>query len=126
MFDETLLKTELPQAEEKILQAWKSGEVFQKSLALRKNAKPFIFFEGPPTANGKPGVHHVLSRIMKDVFCRYKSMDGYYVGRKAGWDTHGLPVELEVEKELKLSATKFNQFNQNMTAKANVFEVKIL
>jgi len=69
-------------------------------LALRKNAKEFVFFEGPPTANNKPGVHHVLARVYKDLICRYKTMRGFLVNRKSGWDTHGLPVEIAIEKAL--------------------------
>ena len=82
---------------------WKEKDTFRKSLKLRENNKPFVFYEGPPSANGKPGIHHVLSRTIKDMFCRYKTMQGYYVERKAGWDTHGLPVELQVEKILGIN-----------------------
>ncbi|WP_353893835.1 isoleucine--tRNA ligase [Proteinivorax hydrogeniformans] len=82
---------------------WDEIDLLQKTLEVRKDAEPFVFFEGPPTANGKPGIHHVISRTLKDSVCRYKTMEGYQVKRKAGWDTHGLPVELEVEKQLNLS-----------------------
>lgn len=93
----------LPEIEEKVLQFWKTHQVFQKSVDLHKgNGKKFVFFEGPPTANGRPGIHHVLARSFKDIIPRYKTMQGYYVPRRAGWDTHGLPVEIEVEKELGL------------------------
>jgi len=81
----------LPKLEEKILKFWKAAEIFEKSLAQRKRARPFRFYEGPPTANAGPGFHHVLARIFKDIICRYKTMRGFYVERKAGWDTHGLP-----------------------------------
>ncbi len=81
---------------------WDEHDVFAQSLAIREGAPPFVFYEGPPTANGKPGIHHVMSRTLKDLFCRYRTMKGYRVDRKAGWDTHGLPVEIEVEKELGL------------------------
>ena len=89
-----------PALEERVLQWWKEHSIFEKSLALREGRPEWVFFEGPPTANGKPGVHHVLARVFKDVYPRYKTMRGFYVGRKAGWDCHGLPVELEVEKRL--------------------------
>ncbi|MGB0888709.1 MAG: isoleucine--tRNA ligase [Solirubrobacterales bacterium] len=93
-----------PQIEERVLRRWKELSVFEKSLEMREGAERFVFYEGPPTANGRPGSHHVLSRVFKDVFPRYKTMQGYRVDRKAGWDCHGLPVELEIEKELGLSS----------------------
>src|SRR3989344_5901038 len=96
----------LPEIEEKVLKFWKEHNTFHQSLENRKKAKPFRFFEGPPTANGRPGIHHVLGRVFKDIILRYKTMRGYYVLRKAGWDTHGLPVELEVEKQLGLNSKK--------------------
>ncbi|MBD3223533.1 MAG: isoleucine--tRNA ligase [Caldithrix sp.] len=102
MFKEVSSKLNLPQIEENILQFWKENSIFKKSLEKTKGKENFVFFEGPPTANGKPGIHHVMSRTVKDVVCRYKTMQGYYVNRKAGWDTHGLPVEIEVEKQLQL------------------------
>jgi len=89
-----------PALEERILAWWKERSIFAKSLELRNGAPEWVFYEGPPTANGKPGVHHVLARVFKDVYPRYKTMRGYYVGRKAGWDCHGLPVELEIERQL--------------------------
>ncbi|MDP3962873.1 MAG: class I tRNA ligase family protein [bacterium] len=92
--------------EEKVLERWRKEKTFAKSLENRKDAEPFVFYEGPPTANGRPGIHHVLARAFKDVICRYKTMAGFYVARKAGWDTHGLPVELEVEKQLGLKSKK--------------------
>ena len=88
--------------EEKILDFWEKNDVFHKSIRQAANRESFLFFEGPPTANGQPGIHHVISRTIKDMVCRYKTMQGYRVDRKAGWDTHGLPVEVEVEKKLKL------------------------
>ncbi len=97
-------KSFFSQKEEGILEYWKKNKIFQKSVGQRSEAKKFIFFEGPPTANGKPGIHHVLARSYKDIICRYKTMQGFKVERKAGWDTHGLPVELQVEKELKISS----------------------
>ncbi|HIG75157.1 MAG TPA: isoleucine--tRNA ligase, partial [Bacteroidetes bacterium] len=88
--------------EQAILDRWDAEDTFAQSLHLREGAPTFAFYEGPPTANGKPGIHHVLARTLKDLFCRYKTMKGFRVDRKAGWDTHGLPVEIEVEKELGL------------------------
>lgn len=96
----------LPQIEEKILKIWRKKKIFEKSLKRNKGQERFVFFEGPPTANGKPGIHHVEARAFKDVIPRYKTMQGFMVDRKAGWDTHGLPVEIEVEKELGLSSKK--------------------
>jgi isoleucyl-tRNA synthetase len=93
-------------AELEILEWWQHARVFERSLEQRKDAPPYVFYEGPPTANGLPGLHHVLSRAYKDVFARYKQMNGYFVERKAGWDTHGLPVELEVERALHISGKK--------------------
>jgi isoleucyl-tRNA synthetase len=89
-----------PALEERILDWWKERRIFQKSIELRAGKPEWVFYEGPPTANGKPGIHHVLARVFKDIYPRYKTMRGYYVGRKAGWDCHGLPVELEIEKKL--------------------------
>ncbi len=91
-----------PKAEVEILNWWKENKIFEKSLGTRSDGIPFTFFEGPPTANGKPGIHHVMARTVKDLFCRYKTLKGFRVERKGGWDTHGLPVEIEVEKELGL------------------------
>ena len=86
-----------------IQEYWQENKVFENSLKLRQGSKEFIFYEGPPSANGQPGIHHVMARAIKDIFCRYKSMKGYHVARKAGWDTHGLPVELGVEKNLGIT-----------------------
>ncbi|MBP7139496.1 MAG: isoleucine--tRNA ligase [Caldisericia bacterium] len=97
---------DIPKKEEEILNFWKENNIFEKSIDIRKDREKFIFYEGPPTANGKPGVHHVLARIFKDAICRYKTMKGYLVERKGGWDTHGLPVEIEVEKSLGLKNKK--------------------
>jgi len=97
----------LPEVEEKVLDFWKKNHIFEATLKKKKGAKgEFIFYEGPPTANGRPGIHHVLARSFKDVVPRYKTMCGYTVPRKGGWDTHGLPVELEVEKQLGLKSKK--------------------
>jgi isoleucyl-tRNA synthetase len=92
-----------PQLEERVLERWRERDVFHESIRRREGAPPYIFYEGPPTANGRPGSHHVLARIFKDVFPRYKTMQGHLVPRKGGWDCHGLPVELEIERELGLN-----------------------
>lgn len=94
---------DLSQVNQEILKKWDEKQVFQQSLDLRQDAPAFVFYEGPPSANGMPGIHHVISRTLKDVFCRYKTMKGFLVNRKAGWDTHGLPVELGVEKLLGIT-----------------------
>lgn len=108
----------LPKIEQEILSKWKESQAFEKSISLREGKKPFVFYEGPPSANGMPGIHHVISRTLKDMVCRYKTMQGFQVKRKGGWDTHGLPVELGVEKELgitkedigkKISIEEYNQ-----------------
>ena len=93
----------LPKVAEEILEQWKTDKTFSKSITNRNGQTPFIFYEGPPSANGMPGIHHVMARAIKDIFCRYKTQKGYKVDRKAGWDTHGLPVELGVEKELGIT-----------------------
>ncbi|KAA2244624.1 isoleucine--tRNA ligase [Chitinophaga agrisoli] len=93
----------LPQIGKDILQRWEAHQAFEKSVDLREGATPFVFYEGPPSANGMPGIHHVISRTLKDLVCRYKTMRGYQVKRKGGWDTHGLPVELGVEKSLGIT-----------------------
>ena len=94
---------DLPKVADEILQSWEENNIFEKSITSREGNEPFVFFEGPPSANGLPGVHHVLARAIKDIFPRYKTMKGFQVKRKAGWDTHGLPVELGVEKELGIT-----------------------
>ena len=93
---------DLPGLEEETLELWDKEQTFHKSIRARQNCPSFTFYEGPPTANGRPGIHHVLGRTIKDIFCRYKTLKGFRVDRKGGWDTHGLPVEIEVEKELGL------------------------
>jgi isoleucyl-tRNA synthetase len=100
MFRPVSSKVNFPQLEKTILSFWKEHQIFERSLEARRGATQFTLYEGPPTANGSPGIHHVLSRVFKDVIPRYKTMKGYYAPRKGGWDTHGLPVELEVEKML--------------------------
>ncbi|MCX6430539.1 MAG: class I tRNA ligase family protein, partial [Actinobacteria bacterium] len=93
-------QVDLPSMERAILEFWSTNSIFAKSLEAREGAPTWTFFEGPPTANGAPGTHHIEARVFKDVFPRYHTMKGKYVGRKAGWDCHGLPVEIAVEKEL--------------------------
>ena len=93
----------LPNVAADVLAEWESAQIFEKSIATREGNKPYVFFEGPPSANGMPGIHHVMARTIKDIFCRYQTLKGFQVKRKAGWDTHGLPVELGVEKELGIS-----------------------
>jgi len=92
--------------EEAELARWRTNDVFTRSMKHREGAEPWVFYEGPPTANGKPGLHHVWARVYKDLFCRYQTMQGRYVARRAGWDTHGLPVEVQVEKQLGISGKK--------------------
>ena len=91
---------DLPAMERSILSFWAENQIFEKSLDARRNGEQWTFYEGPPTANGMPGTHHIEARVFKDVFPRYQTMKGKYVFRKAGWDCHGLPVEIAVEKEL--------------------------
>ena len=93
-----------PEVEHEVFEFWDDDHTFERSVSAREGAERFVFFEGPPTANGHPGVHHVLARTIKDIICRYKTMSGYQVERKAGWDTHGLPVEIAVEKQLNLES----------------------
>ncbi len=111
-------KLDFPAFEEEILRFWKEHGIFEKSVSNREGAKTFVFYEGPPSANGMPGIHHVMSRTVKDIFCRYHTLKGFQVKRKAGWDTHGLPVELQVEKTLgitkedigkKISVAEYNE-----------------
>jgi isoleucyl-tRNA synthetase len=91
------------EVERELIARWEEEDLFHRTIAQHADAEPFVFFEGPPTANGRPGIHHVFARTIKDLFCRYRAMKGYRVARKAGWDTHGLPVEIEVEKQLGIS-----------------------
>jgi isoleucyl-tRNA synthetase len=125
MFKPVDSKTSFPEMEKRILQLWKERDVFRKSIEGRPEDKLYIFYEGPPTANARPGVHHVLARVFKDLFPRYKTMRGYRVPRKGGWDTHGLPVELEVEQELglksKLEIEQFGVEEFNRRCRESVF-----
>jgi len=109
---------DLPKVASEVLDFWKKNNIFEQSVTSREGATPYVFFEGPPSANGLPGIHHVMARAIKDIFCRYKTQKGYQVKRKAGWDTHGLPVELGTEKELgitkedigkTISVTEYNE-----------------
>jgi isoleucyl-tRNA synthetase len=106
MFSKVDLEKPWMNVELDILKLWDEKKIFNQSLEITKALPTFVFFEGPPTANGKPGIHHILARAYKDLVCRYKTMDGFHVARKAGWDTHGLPVELEVEKRLQIEGKK--------------------
>lgn len=118
MFLEKGKPFKLPEVEEEVLKFWEKEQIFDRSLARRKGKKPFVFYEGPPYANGRPGIHHVLARTYKDIILRFRSMRGYYVPRRAGWDTHGLPVEIAAEKALGLKSKKdienfgIERFNQ--------------
>jgi len=119
-------KQSFPDLEQRVLERWRERDVFHRSLAQREGAEIWSFYEGPPTANGRPGSHHVLSRVFKDVYPRYRSMCGYRVPRKAGWDCHGLPVELEVEKQLGISSKQeiedFGIAEFNQRCRESVFE----
>jgi len=127
-FKEINSKQNFPELEKNILDFWQKNKIFQKSLEKNKDKDKFIFYEGPPTANGKPGIHHVLARAFKDLIPRYQTMKGFYVSRRAGWDTHGLPVEIEVEKELgisgkdKIESYGIEKFNQK--CRESVFRYK--
>ncbi|MBU1822491.1 MAG: class I tRNA ligase family protein, partial [Bacteroidetes bacterium] len=92
-----------PQVADEVLTFWKENRIFEESIKVREGHPSFTFYEGPPSANGTPGIHHVMARSIKDIFCRYKTLRGFQVKRKGGWDTHGLPIELQVEKELGIT-----------------------
>jgi isoleucyl-tRNA synthetase len=125
MFKQNLEKINYPEIEEKILKFWEENKIFEKSVSSRDENKLFTFYEGPPTANGKPGIHHVMARTLKDLVCRYKTLQGYRVERKAGWDTHGLPVEIEVEKKLgikhKSEVIEYGVEKYNQACRDSVF-----
>src|SRR5687768_13434215 len=118
----------LPAIGIEILSRWRSNDTFKKSLEIRKGATPFVFYEGPPSANGMPGIHHVISRTLKDLVCRYKTMRGFLVNRKGGWDTHGLPIELGVENLLNISkediGKKITIEEYNATCRREVLKFK--
>ena len=119
-------KFDLSNVNKEVLKKWQDGDIFHKSLETRKGHPSFVFFEGPPSANGMPGIHHVIARSIKDIFCRYKTMKGFLVNRKAGWDTHGLPVELGVEKELGITKEDIGKTisvaEYNKTCRTNVMK----
>ena len=117
MFKAVSSKLDVPDMEEGVLNFWEREKIFKKTVEQRKGKPEYVFFEGPPTANGRPGVHHVLARAFKDMFPRYKIMRGYHVSRRGGWDTHGLPVEIEVEK--KHGFTNKQQIEEYGIAKFN-------
>ena len=118
----------LPEIEKEIQSFWKENGIFEKSIENRNTAKPFIFYEGPPSANGTPGIHHVMARTIKDIFCRYKTLKGFQVKRKGGWDTHGLPIELQVEKTLGITkddiGKKISVADYNTACKKDVMKFK--
>src|SRR4028118_2316630 len=118
----------LPLIEQNILAKWDEMQVFEKSVEIREGSVPFVFYEGPPSANGMPGIHHVISRTLKDLVCRYKTMQGFQVKRKGGWDTHGLPVELGVEKMLGITkediGKKISVAEYNETCRKEVLKYK--
>ena len=127
---EQFKKVNYAEIESKTLEYWKENDIFKKSISSRDESKTFTFYEGPPTANGKPGLHHVMARSLKDLVCRYKTLKGYRVNRKAGWDTHGLPVEIEVEKRLgiksKSEIPEFGVAKYNKACFDSVFTYKDL
>ncbi|MBO5007093.1 MAG: class I tRNA ligase family protein, partial [Clostridia bacterium] len=102
MYEKVSPSTNFVEREKKTVEFWKANKVFEKSIDSREGAENYTFYDGPPTANGKPHIGHVLTRVIKDMIPRYRAMKGYHIIRKAGWDTHGLPVEIEVEKKLGL------------------------
>ena len=126
MFKQNLEKINYPETEQKILGFWEKNKIFEKSISSRDENKTYNFYEGPPTANGKPGIHHVMARALKDLVCRYKTLQGYRVERKGGWDTHGLPVEIEVEKKLgikhKSEVIEYGVEKYNEACRESVFE----
>ena len=103
MYQKVSADMKFVEREKEIVTFWKDHDIFNKSVSIREGKETYMFYDGPPTANGKPHIGHVLTRAIKDMIPRYRAMKGYYVPRKAGWDTHGLPVELEVEKEIGIS-----------------------
>ena len=124
----TLKNLNWPEIEKEILEFWDSENIFQLSVNQRPENNTFTFFEGPPSANGMPGIHHVMARAMKDIFCRYKTLQGFRVARKAGWDTHGLPIELQVEKRLGIRkediGTKISLEDYNKECRTDVLMFK--
>lgn len=125
-----LVDSSVKDAEAEVSKYWKDINILEKTLEKGENDPSYVFYEGPPTANGNPGIHHVVARTLKDWVCRYKTMSGYQVQRKAGWDTHGLPVELQVEKELGLTNKQqieeygIKEFNQKCRESVFSYEAK--
>ena len=119
---------QLPEIDKEISKFWEENKIFEKSVDLREGSEVFVFYEGPPSANGKPGIHHVMGRAVKDVFCRYQTLKGKQVSRKGGWDTHGLPIELSVEKELGITkediGTKISIEDYNQKCRETVMRYK--
>jgi isoleucyl-tRNA synthetase len=124
----TLKQVNWPEIEAEVLNHWENDKTFQKSIDARSNDKRFVFYEGPPSANGMPGIHHVMARAIKDIFCRYKTLQGFRVERKGGWDTHGLPIELQVEKRLGITkediGKKISVLDYNAECRKDVMEFK--
>lgn len=124
----TLKQVNWPEIESEVLKHWEKDQTFQKSIDTRSKDKKFVFFEGPPSANGMPGIHHVMARAIKDIFCRYKTLQGFRVDRKGGWDTHGLPIELQVEKRLGITkediGKKISVLEYNAECRKDVMEFK--
>ena len=102
------------ETEQEILKNWNEQDILNKTIENRKDDKSFVFYDGPATANGMPGIHHMVSKLIKDVFCKYQTMKGHKVLRKIGWDTHGLPVEVQVEKDLGFEGKKDIEKNRNI------------
>ena len=117
---------DLSKVADEVLGDWEKNKSFEKSINIRRDAPKFIFYEGPPSANGMPGIHHVMARSIKDIFCRFKTLKGFQVERKAGWDTHGLPIELSVEKDLRITkediGTKISVEDYNKACKKAVMK----
>jgi isoleucyl-tRNA synthetase len=126
----TTKQLNLPKIDEEVLAFWEANKVFEKSVSNREGKETYVFYEGPPSANGKPGIHHVMGRAIKDIFCRFNTMKGYQVNRKGGWDTHGLPIELQVEKELGITkediGTKISVDEYNKACRETVMRYKNL
>ena len=118
----------LSDVNKEVLEKWDAEQVFAESMKIREGHPSFVFYEGPPSANGMPGIHHVMARTIKDLFCRYKTMKGFHVKRKAGWDTHGLPVELGVEKSLGITkediGKKISVDDYNMACRREVMKYR--
>jgi isoleucyl-tRNA synthetase len=121
-------KLDLPTIDREILEFWEREKIFERSIEERDQENSFVFYEGPPSANGKPGIHHVMARTIKDMFCRFQTLNGKRVERKGGWDTHGLPIELSVEKELGITkediGTKISVDDYNRACRETVMRYK--